>query len=136
MVTVILHVVHTSTLNKDLRDIIGGAEEGVKLATEKGVQWIHGDVFSGQNYVGDANYPDVTSVTKKIKAHAGKELVGIWTGATKASFRSASHKLQGRIIGSVYTYFGSKWHIGALFMDHQAKKTREIIEDAIKKNTK
>ena len=134
MVTITLHVVHTSTLNKELKNIIGGAEEGVKLATEKGVQWIHSDVFGG-NYVGDANYPDVTPVTKKIKAHAGKELVGIWTGATKASFKSASHKLQGRILGSVYEYFGSKWHIDALFMDHQAKKTREIIEDAIKRKT-
>ena len=131
---VLLHiaVIDGTAMAPRLKKIVKGAKDGVKLATEEGVLWIHQSVFSGQEHVGDANYPDVTPVTKKIKASAGKELVGIWTGHTKASFNSAVSGLEGKITGSVYEYFGSKWHIDSLFFDKHAKKTREIIEKAVK----
>lgn len=133
MVTITLAVIDGTALTPKLKKIVKGAKDGVKLATEDGALWIHQSVFSGQEHVGDANYPDVTPVTKKIKASAGKELVGIWTGHTKASFKSAVAGLTGRITGAVYEYFGSKWHIDALFIDKRAKKTQEIIESEVKK---
>lgn len=133
MVLIHIAVIDGTALAPRLKKIVKGAKQGVKLATEEGVQWIHQSVFSGQEHVGDGNYPDVTPVTKKIKASAGKELVGIWTGHTKASFNSSVSGLEGRITGSVYEYFGSKWHIDALFMDKHKKKTQEIIEGEVKK---
>ena len=133
MVLIHIAVIDGTALPVRLKKIVKGAKDGVKLATEEGVQWIHQSVFSGQEHVGDGNYPDVTPVTKKIKAHAGKELVGIWTGHTKASFNSAVSGLEGKITGAVYEYFGSKWHIDSLFLDKRAKKTREIIESEVKK---
>lgn len=136
MVRISVSVLDNTKLDKKMKDIIKGAKRGVRLATEAGVQWIHQDVFSGQGYVGSANYPDVTPVTKMIKAKAGKQLVGIWTGATMSSFRSAVSGLSGKITGSVYEYFGSKWHIDALFMEHRKEKTEKIIEAEIKKKLK
>lgn len=136
MVSVTIAVIDNTHLNKKMKDILSSAKKGVRLATEDGVQWVHQAVFLGQNYVGDANYPHVTPVTRMIKARAGKHLVGIWTGGTLSSFRSAVMGLTGRIAGTVYEYFGSKWHIDALFMEHRKKKTAEIIEKEVDKATK
>ena len=136
MVSVSITVLDNTHLNKKMKGILSAAKKGVKLATEEGVLWIHQDVFEGQAHVGEANYPDVTPVTKMIKARAGKQLVGIWTGGTKSSFRSAVSGLTGRISGRLYEYFGSKWHIDALFMEHHKKKTTEIIEAEVKKAIK
>ena len=119
-----------------MKDVLSAAKRGVRLATEDGVQWIHQDVFGGQAHVGDANYPDVTPVTRMIKARAGKQLVGIWTGGTMSSFRSAVMGFTGRITGTLYEYFGSKWHIDALFMEHHKKKTADIIEKEVDKAIK
>lgn len=136
MVSVSIAVIDHSNINRKMKDIIGSAKRGVRLATEDGVLWIHQSVFEGQAHVGEENYPDVTSVTKMIKARAGKQLVGIWTGGTKTSFRSAVTGLTGRIAGTVYEYFGSKWHIDTLFMQHRKKKTEKIIEGEVKKAIK
>ena len=131
MVTVTITVSDRTRLNAKMKKIVIAAKRGVKLATEDGVQWIHQDVFHGQAHVGDANYPDVTPVTKQIKARAGKQLVGIWTGATVSSFRSAVSGLSGRIAGTLYEYFGSKWHVDALFMEHRKKETEKIIKNEV-----
>jgi len=136
MVSVTISVVDRVNLNKKMKDILGAAKKGVRLATEDGVLWIQQSVFRGQGYVGGSNYPDVTPVTKKIKASAGKQLVGIWTGGTMSSFRSTVGGLVGRISGTLYEYFGSKWHIDALFMEHRKDKTRKIIESEVEKATK
>lgn len=136
MVSISVVVLDNTQLSKKMKKILSGAKKGVRLATEDGVQWIHQDVFAGQAYVGDGNYPDVTPVTRMIKARAGKQLVGIWTGGTKSSFRSIVSGFTGRIAGSVYEYFGSKWHIDALFMDHRKKKTEEIIKGEVEKAIK
>lgn len=135
-VSVSIGVIDKINLNKKKKDILNGAERGIRLATEAGVLWIHQSVFEGQEHVGEANYPDVSPVTKMIKARAGKQLVGIWTGGTKSSFRSAVSGLTGRIAGTLYEYFGSRWHIDALFMEHRKKKTAEIIAAEVKKATK
>ena len=131
MVSVTIRVIDRSNMDKKMKKILTAAKHGVRLATEEGVQWIHQDVFAGQAHVGDANYPDVTPVTRQIKARAGKQLVGIWTGGTMSSFRSAVSGLVGRIAGTVYDYFGSKWHIDALYMDHHKKKSTEIIKKEV-----
>ena len=131
MVTVTISVSDRSKMNEKMKKIVIAAKRGVRLATEDGVLWIHQDVFAGQAHVGDANYPDVTPVTKMIKARAGKQLVGIWTGATVSSFRSAVSGLTGRIAGTLYEYFGSKWHIDALFMEHRKKETEKIIKGEV-----
>lgn len=136
MVSMTIAVIDRSNINKKMKDILGSAQKGVRLATEAGVLWIHQEVFEGQAHVGEANYPDITPVTKMIKARAGKQLVGIWTGVTKSSFRSAVSGLSGRIAGTLYEYFGLKWHIDALFMQHRKKKTEEIIEGEVKKAIK
>lgn len=136
MVSITISVIDRTNINKKMKDVLSAAKRGVRLATEDGVQWIHQEVFEGQAHVGEANYPDVTPVTKMIKAKAGKQLVGIWTGGTKSSFRSAVTGLTGRIAGTLYEYFGSKWHIDALFMEHHKKKTAEIIEKEVDKATK
>ena len=131
MVTVTITVSDRTRLNAKMKKIVIAAKRGVKLATEDGVLWIHQDVFHGQAHVGDANYPDVTPVTKQIKARAGKQLVGIWTGATVSSFRSAVSGLTGRIAGTLYEYFGSKWHVDALFLEHRKKETEKIIKNEV-----
>ena len=131
MVTVTISVSDRTRLNAKMKKIVIAAKRGVRLATEDGVLWIHQDVFAGQAHVGDANYPDVSPVTKQIKARAGKQLVGIWTGATVSSFRSAVSGLTGRIAGTLYEYFGSKWHIDALFMEHRKKETEKIIKGEV-----
>ena len=131
MVSVTITVSDRTKLNAKMKKIVIAAKRGVRLATEDGILWIHQDVFAGQAYVGSGNYPDVTPVTKMIKARAGKQLVGIWTGATVSSFRSAVSGLTGRIAGTLYEYFGSKWHIDALFMEHRKKKTEEIIKKEV-----
>jgi len=136
MVSVTILVVDNTNLNKKMKDILGAAKKGVRLATEDGTLWIHQSVFAGQEHVGDANYPDVTPVTRMIKAKAGKQLVGIWTGGTMSSFRSSVSGLVGRISGTLYEYFGSKWHIDALFMDKRKDKTKQIIEAEIEKKIK
>ena len=136
MVSVSIAVIDNTNLNKKRNKILSAAKKGVRLATEDGVQWIHQEVFEGQAHVGEANYPDVSPVTKMIKARAGKQLVGIWTGGTKTSFRSAVSGFIGRITGTLYEYFGSKWHIDALFMEHRKKKTAEIIKSEVEKATK
>ena len=53
-----------------------------------------------------------------------------------SSFRSAVSGLAGRISGTLYEYFGSKWHIDALFLEHRKKKTEEIIKSEVDKATK
>lgn len=136
MVSVTISVIDSTNLNRKMKDIIKSARKGVRLATEDGVQWIHQEVFEGQAHVGEANYPDVTPVTKLIKAKAGKQLVGIWTGGTKSSFKSAVSGLTGRIAGTVYEYFGSKWHVDALFFEHRKKKTEDIIKGEVDKALK
>jgi len=136
MVSIRIAVVDNTNINRKMKGILSAVKKGVKLATEDGVLWIHQSVFDGQEHVGEANYPDVTPVTKMIKARAGKQLVGIWTGGTKSSFRSAVSGFTGRIAGTVYEYFGSKWHIDSLFMQHRKKKTEEIIKSEVEKAAK
>lgn len=132
MVTLFVHLSDRTNLQKKAKDVVEGAKRGVLLATESGVLWLKEDVFEGQQYVGDSNYPDVTPVTKLIKAKAGNEKVGIWTGNLKTSFKSAVTGLEGKITGVGYTNFLARWNIEALFMDKRGKKSREIIEKEIK----
>ena len=135
MAQINVKVIDRTNLPAKLKTIIDAAERGVKLATEEGVEWIKQDVVEGQQYVGDANYPDVKPSTKAIKAKAGKEKVGRWAGNWVASFNSVVKGLVGTIRGggAKYGNFQLRWRVGDLFMDKRAKRTQEIIEGEIKK---
>ena len=124
-----------TNLHAKHKSIIASAEKGVKLATEEGVQWIKIKVVQGQKYVGTGNYPDVKPTTKRWKAKKGCELVGRFTGNWVASFNSDVKGLIGTIKGggAKYAKFQLRWRVGDLFMEHRAKRTREIVEKEIKK---
>lgn len=133
MVTINVTVIDGTELPLKLKGILAGAKQGVALATVGGVKWITDGVGSGE-FVGDANYPDVTATTKLIKAKAGRETVGVWTGNWIGSFDSSVKGLVGTIRGGGGEYgdFMSRWRVDALFMDKRAKRTQEIIEGEIK----
>jgi hypothetical protein len=135
MVNTTIKVIDRTNLVAKHKSIIAAAERGVKLATEESVQWVKIDVVQGQKYVGDGNYPDVKPSTKRWKAKKGAELVGRLTGNWVASFNSSVKGLVGTIRGggAKYGKFQLRWRVGDLFMAHRAKRTREIIEGAIKK---
>ena len=135
MVSTTIKVIDRTNLLQKHKSIIASAERGVKLATEEGVEWVKIDVVQGQKYVGDGNYPDVKPTTKRIKAKAGKELVGKWTGNWVASFNSTVNGLRGTIRGGgkKYAKLQLRWRVGDLFMAYRAKRTREIIENEVKK---
>ena len=133
MVSITINVIDRTNLLQKHKSIVAAAKRGVKLATESGVEWIKGDVFSGQSYVGHSYYPDVKPATKAYKAKVGKENVGIMTGNLVSSFGSSVSGLRGTIKGAGYAEFSSRWLIGSLFMEKRAKRTREIIEGEIKK---
>lgn len=116
-------------------DIRKGAEEGVEAAVQDGVSWIKNDVLLGQEYVGNANFPDVKPTTKAQKAKRGKMHVLINTGAYKDSWISESKGIEGKILGGGNLGYAGKlhekWHIDALFNNVRKKTTLQIIRDAI-----
>ena len=79
--------------------------------------------------------PYVRVLRQRIKAKAGKELVGKWTGNWVASFNSTVNGLRGTIRGGgkKYAKLQLRWRVGDLFMAYRAKRTREIIENEVKK---
>lgn len=138
MLTTTIKIIDNVNLSEKTKKIIARARKGVREATESGVEWIKADVFEGQRYVGSSNYPDVTPATKKSKARRGKEKVGIDTANLKNSFDS-SYK-EGGLIGIIsgggkgYADFLKRWKIDRLFMEKRGRKTKEIIENEVKRN--
>lgn len=118
---------------------------GVMKATDSGAEWIKGEVFNNQMFVGSDLYPNVTKGTRATKAKKGQEKVGIMTGNLRDSFDThySSDGMTGTIRGGAgvtmdgkkvnYGKFLAKWQIDKLFYKHRAKKSREIMEAEIQK---
>jgi uncharacterized protein YjbJ (UPF0337 family) len=119
------------------REMLDGAADGIEAAVQESVFWIKNNVILGQEFVGDANYPDVKPATKKQKARRGKAHVLIQTGNLKDSFIGEVKGLEGKITGGGdLGYAGKlfkKWKIDALWKEKHAKVVYEIIREYIKR---
>jgi hypothetical protein len=119
------------------REILEGAASGVEAAVQDGVSWIKNDLLLGQEFVGNADFPDVKPATKKQKARRGEMHVLIQTGAYKDSWIGESKGLEGKITGGGGLGYASKlhkkWKIDALFNKVHRETTLKIIRDAVKK---
>ena len=119
------------------KKILKAAEKGVAASTQESVEWIKNDVILGQQYVGNANYPDVKPVTKRIKAKHGKNKVLIDTSNYLSSWDGKVKGLTGTITGGGADYHAklhaSGWRIDKLWEQSHKKESEKIVKTAIEK---
>lgn len=119
------------------KQIKKAAEDGVEAAVQDTVEWIVGDVFEGQEYVGHQYFPDNSAATKRIKSKRGQTKVLIDTTDYKSSWDGKAKGLKGTITGGGQDYaadlYARGWQIDKLWESAHKKVSEKIITKAIEK---